>query len=48
MCPIHTTEADATQTKRFCHVWRGGVNLLLLVTALVTLKKLLYVETGEY
>jgi len=26
--PIHTTEADATQTKQFCRVWRGGVNQL--------------------
>jgi len=24
--PIHTAEADATQTRRFCRVWRGDVN----------------------
>jgi len=24
--PIHTAEADATQTKQFRRVWRGGVN----------------------
>ena len=24
--PIHAAEADATQTKQFCRVWRGGVN----------------------
>ena len=27
--PIHTAEADATQTRQFCRVWRGGVNWLL-------------------
>ena len=26
--PIHTAEADATQTRQFCRVWRGGVNEL--------------------
>ena len=25
---IHTTEADATQTRQFRRVWRGGANLL--------------------
>jgi len=24
--PVHTVEADATQTRQFCRVWRGGVN----------------------
>ena len=24
--PIHTAEADATQTRQFCRVWHGGVN----------------------
>jgi len=24
--PIHTSEVDETQTRQFCHVWRGCVN----------------------
>ena len=24
--PVHTVEADATRTRQFCRVWRGGAN----------------------
>ena len=34
--PIHTAEADATQTRQFCRVRRGDVNQLLLTIIVVT------------